>query len=71
MIPSLTAAPVPWSLYWRDDGELAGQDRFDLLQTLLRMETPESQSALVVAMERLTLTELSCLSTGEVTGLCA
>ena len=71
MIPPLTPAPVPWSLSWRDDGELAGQDRFDLLQTLLRMETPETQSALVVAVERLTLTEITCLSTGEVTGLCA
>ena len=28
-------APVPWSLAWSDDGELAPQDRFDLLQSLV------------------------------------
>lgn len=71
MIPSVSPPPVPWSLSWREDGELAPQDRFDLLQTLLVLETAEAQPALVFAMERLTLTEITCLSTGEVTGLCA
>jgi hypothetical protein len=71
MIPPLSPSPVPWSLSWRDDGELAPQDRFDLLQTLLMLETPEAQPALVFAVEKLTLTEITSLSTGEVTGLCA
>lgn len=71
MIPSVSPPPVPWSLSWREDGELAPQDRFDLLQTLLVLETAEAQPALVFAMERLTLTEITSLSTGEVTGLCA
>lgn len=71
MIPSFSPQPVPWSLSWRDDGELAPQDRFDLLQTLLVLETPEAQPALVFAMERLTLMEITSLSTGEVTELCA
>jgi hypothetical protein len=71
MIPPLSPPPVPWSLSWREDGELAPQDRFDLLQSLLTLETSEAQPALVFAVERLTLTEITHLSTGEVTGLCA
>jgi hypothetical protein len=71
MIPPLPPPPVLWSLSWRDDGELAPQDRFDLLQTLLPLENPEAQPALVFAMEKLSLTEITRLSTGEVTGLCA
>ena len=71
MIPPRTPPPVPWSLSWHDDGELAPQDRFDLLQTLLMVETPEVQPALIVAMEQLTLTQISHLSTGGVTELCA
>jgi hypothetical protein len=71
MIPSLPPPPVLWSLSWHEDGELAPQDRFDLLQTLLTLETAEAQPALVFAVERLTLTEVTSLSTGEVTGLCA
>lgn len=71
MIPARTPPPVLWSLSWREDGELATQDRFDLLQTLLLGETPEAQPALVVAMERISITEITSLSTGEVTGLCA
>lgn len=70
MAPSVPP-PVPWSLAWRDDGELASQDRFDLLQTLLMVETEDTQPALVVAMERISLVELTSLSTGEVTRLCA
>jgi hypothetical protein len=62
---------VPWSLSWREDGELAPQDRFDMLQTLMLVETPEAQPSLIFAMEKLSLTEITSLSTGEVTGLCA
>jgi hypothetical protein len=62
---------VLWSLSWRDDGELTAQDRFDLLQTLMVLETPEAQPALVFAMEKLSLTEITNLSTGDVTELCA
>ncbi len=71
MIPPLTPPPATWSLSWRDDGELAPQDRFDLLQTLMVVETSEVQPALVFAMERLSIAEITSLSTGEVTGLCA
>lgn len=71
MLPPLSPPPVPWSLSWCDDGELAPQDRFDLLQTLLMLEAPEAQPALVFAVEKLTLAEITSLSIGEVTGLCA
>ena len=71
MIPPLAPPPVPWCLSWRDDGELTAQDRFDLLQSLMVLETPEAQPALVFAMEKLSLTEITQLSTGDVTGLCA
>jgi hypothetical protein len=71
MIPPLPPPPVPWSLSWREDGELAPQDLFDLLQTLLVQETPEAQPSLVLAIERLSLTEISSLSTGQVTRMCA
>jgi hypothetical protein len=71
MIPSLPPPPVPWSLSWRDDGELAPQDLFDLLQTLMVQETPDAQPSLIFAIERLSLTEVASLSTGEVTRLCA
>lgn len=64
-------APVPWSLAWREDGELAPQDRFDLLQSLVQTENLSVSSALVVAVEQLSVTELSTLSLGDVTGLCA
>jgi hypothetical protein len=68
--PAMTA-PVPWSLAWREDGELAPQDRFDLLQSLVQTENLSVSSALVVAVEQLSVTELSTLSLGDVTGLCA
>jgi hypothetical protein len=64
-------APVPWSLAWREDGELAPQDRFDLLQSLVQTENLAVSSALVVAVEQLSVAELSTLSMGDVTGLCA
>ena len=68
-------APVPWSLAWSDNGELAPQDRFDLLQSLVASECETVQPSLVVAVERLgeeQLTVLSTeLSTEGLTGLCA
>ena len=64
-------APVPWSLAWREDGELTIQDRFDLLQSLVTTETQEVQSSLIAAVERLSITEMTSLSLAEVTGLCA
>ena len=64
-------APVPWSLAWREDGELAPQDLFDLLQTLVRSESESVQPSLIGAVERLSLSELSVLSSCDVTGLCA
>jgi len=64
-------APVPWSLAWCEDGELAAQDRFDLLQTLVCSETSDVQAALVAAVERLTSVELTTISSPDVTGLCA
>jgi len=69
-IPTMTA-PAPWSLAWRENGELASQDLFDLLQALVVSETLEAQPALVAAVERLSVKELSVFATGEVTGLCA
>jgi hypothetical protein len=72
-------APVPWSLAWSEDGELAPQDRFDLLQSLVASECESVQPALVVAVERLSVEQLTLvsselstgLSTGGLTGLCA
>lgn len=64
-------APVPWSLAWSEDGELASQDHFDLLQTLVRTEAISVQPSLIHAVERLSLTEISVLSSCEVTGLAA
>lgn len=64
-------APVPWSLAWSEDGELAAQDRFDLLQTLVCSESTEMQGVLVAAVERLTSVEFTTLSSPDVTGLCA
>jgi hypothetical protein len=64
-------APVPWSLAWCEDGELAAQDRFDLLQTLVCSETNDVQAALVAAVERLTSVELTTIASPDVTGLCA
>ena len=64
-------APTPWSLAWRENGELAPQDLFDLLQAMVITESMDVQPALVAAVERLSVTEISVLSSGEVTGLCA
>jgi len=67
----MTKAPVPWCLAWREDGELAPQDRFDLLQTLVGCETLAVQSDLIATVERLPLADLSVVATGDVSGLCA
>lgn len=64
-------APVPWSLAWCEDGELAPQDRFDLLQSLVQTESLEVAASLVVAVEQLSVTEITSLALGDVTGLCA
>jgi hypothetical protein len=66
---------VPWSLAWSEDGELAPQDRFDLLQSLVASESESVQPSLVVAVERLSVEQLTLLSselsTEGLTGLCA
>ena len=67
----LMTAPVPWSLAWSKSGELAPQDRFDLLQTLVAIETEEVQPALVMAVDSMSVAELTALSSESVTGLCA
>ena len=64
-------APVPWSLAWSDDGELASQDRFDLLQSLVASECESVQPSLVVAVESLSVDQLTVIATEGLTGLCA
>ncbi|MEB3165845.1 MAG: hypothetical protein VKO65_04170 [Cyanobacteriota bacterium] len=64
-------APVPWSLAWSEDGELAPQDLFDLLQTMVASENLEVQAALISAVERLPMVELSVVAATEVSRLCA
>ena len=65
--PAMTQIPVPWSLAWCEDGELAPQDRFDLLQTLICSENLEVQSALIASIESLALADLTVVSTAAVT----
>ena len=67
----MSATPLPWSLAWREDGELAAQDRFDLLQSLIQTESLEVQSALITAVEQLASSEISVLTSHGLTGLCA
>ncbi|WP_438982929.1 hypothetical protein [Vulcanococcus sp.] len=64
-------APVPWSLAWSDNGELAPQDRFDLLQSLVTSECESVQPSLVMAVERLSVDQLTVIATEGLTGLCA
>ncbi|MBE9173951.1 hypothetical protein IQ216_12995 [Cyanobium sp. LEGE 06143] len=52
-------APVAWSLAWSEDGELAPQDRFDLLQSLVQTESQDVQPSLIAAVEVMELTEVS------------
>ena len=63
-------APAPWSLAWHDDGELATQDRFDLLQTLVSSEQASIQPGLIMAIESLPMDQITLLSPGDGTGLC-
>jgi hypothetical protein len=65
--PAMSKIPVPWSLAWGEDGELAPQDRFDLLQTLICSENLEVQSALIASIESLALADLTLVSTGAMT----
>jgi hypothetical protein len=65
--PAMTKIPVPWSLAWCEDGELAPQDRFDLLQTLIGSENHEVQSALIASIESLALADLTLVSTAAMT----
>ena len=68
----IMTAPVTWSLAWSEDGELAPQDRFDLLQAMVCSEsTSDVQVALVAAVERLTSVNFTTLASRDVTGLCA
>jgi hypothetical protein len=68
----MKAAPVPWSLAWREDGELGSQDRFDLLQTLVAHESHEIQMTLIAAVESLCLSELQEVTAcEEVSRMCA
>jgi hypothetical protein len=65
--PAMSKIPVPWSLAWGEDGELAPQDRFDLLQTLICSENLEVQSALIASIESLPLADLTLVSTSAMT----
>ena len=67
----MTKVPVPWSLAWCEDGELAPQDRFDLLQTMISSENLEVQSALIASVESMALADLTVVSSAEVTGIYA
>ena len=71
MLAAAMTAPVPWSLAWSEDGELAPQDRFDLLQSLVCSESVDVQATLVAAVERLASVEFTTLASHDVTGLCA
>jgi hypothetical protein len=64
-------APVPWSLAWSEDGELAPQDRFDLLQSLVLSETEEVQASLITAVETMVVTDITTCTCASVTRLCA
>jgi hypothetical protein len=68
---SVMTAPAPWSLAWREDGELAPQDRFDLLQSLVTSESLDVQTALIAAVERISVAELTSLRVGDVTSIWA
>ena len=67
----MKAAPVPWSLTWREDGELGSQDLFDLLQVLVATESHEVQLTLIAAVEQLAVSELQVTGCEQVTRLCA
>ncbi len=67
----MKAAPVPWSLTWREDGELGSQDLFDLLQVLVASESHEVQMTLIAAVEQLAVSELQVTGCEQVTRPCA
>ena len=67
----MKTAPVPWSLTWREDGELGSQDLFDLLQVLVANESHDVQMTLISAVEQLTVSELQMMASEEVTRMCA
>jgi hypothetical protein len=62
---------VPWSLTWREDGELGSQDLFDLLQVLVASESHDVQMTLIAAVEQLAVSELQVTGCEQVTRLCA
>jgi hypothetical protein len=67
----MQTAPVPWSLTWREDGELGTQDLFDLLQLLVANESHDVQMSLIAAVEKLTVSELQVMACEEVTRIFA
>ncbi|MEA5441081.1 hypothetical protein [Cyanobium gracile] len=67
----MKTAPVPWSLTWREDGELGTQDLFDLLQVLVANESHDVQMSLIAAVEQLTVSDLQVMACEEVTRMCA
>ena len=67
----MKTAPVPWSLTWREDGELGTQDLFDLLQVLVASESHDVQMSLIAAVEQLTVSDLQVMACEEVTRMCS
>jgi len=64
-------APVPWSLAWSDNGDLAPQDQLDLLQCLVACESASVQHGLIMAVEQLAVEHYSLLASVDVTSLCS
>lgn len=64
-------APVPWSLAWSDNGDLAPQDQLDLLQCLVACENASVQHVLIMAVEQLVVENYSLLASVDVTSLCS
>ena len=67
----LMTAPVPWSLAWSDNGDLAPQDQLDLLQCLVSCESASVQYGLIMAVEQLAVEHYSLLASVDVTSLCS
>ena len=67
----MQTAPVPWSLTWREDGELGTQDLFDLLQIIVANESHDVQMSLIAAVEQLTVSDLQVMACEEVTRIFA
>ncbi len=64
-------APVPWSLAWSDNGDLAPQDQLDLLQCLVACESASVQNVLIMAVEQLVVENYSLLASVDLTSLCS